>query len=139
MEPAWRTRARRLFPHHARHLRQSTYSIYDLMRDLRSDLAQAHAQCDEETLIRIYSFTAWGLSQSDQDLSNAAGVAFYEHLFDPGEAGYLAVPWLSPVVIASCMGLWRWWLGEPEAAEIELHIAERTIEKYRLLHPDPGG
>ena len=41
-------------------------------------------------------------------MGNAAGVAFYEHLFDGRQDGWAEViPWLSPFVVRQNWGLWE--------------------------------
>ncbi|MBL8557494.1 MAG: hypothetical protein JNM47_02145 [Hyphomonadaceae bacterium] len=43
---------------------------------------QAHQAKDEAKLRSIYTFAAWCHDQPEQDIWNAAGVSFYEHLFE---------------------------------------------------------
>jgi hypothetical protein len=54
-------------------------------------LSRAHRDGDDDTLRRIYGYASWAREQPDDDIQNAAGVAFYEHLFDE--------QWMRPLVI----------------------------------------
>jgi hypothetical protein len=110
---AWRRRALSLFPALGRDLERPDYSVYQLFFDLKPMLLQAHEVGDDETLRRIYGFAEWCSEQSAKDLWNAAGVSFYEHVFDHTEAR-VVVPWLSPRVIANHWTLWEVML-DPDA------------------------
>jgi hypothetical protein len=76
-------------------------------------------------------FAEWCAEQKAKDLWNAAGVAFYEHLFDSHRSLWPEfVRWLSPRVVEDCMGLWEWRLSEKELAEVRRLLAERRKPLY---------
>src|SRR5262245_40853185 len=77
---AWRRRALELFPKIGCDSPETT--IYTVFFDLLPLCRQAHAANDEELLGRIYGFADWCFRQRAGELSNAAAVAFYEHLAD---------------------------------------------------------
>jgi hypothetical protein len=79
---AWRRRALELFPQLRRDLQSRDYSVYSLFFELKPMLRTAHDSGDNELLRCIYGFAEWCSQQTAKELWNAAGVAFYEHLFD---------------------------------------------------------
>ena len=102
----WRRRALELFPQLRRDLQSRDYSVYLLFFDLKPMLRVAHDADDTEELRRIYGFAEWCSRQTAKDLWNAAGVAFYEHLFDYPEYSERVIPWLSPRVVYYHWSLW---------------------------------
>ncbi|HET8630198.1 MAG TPA: hypothetical protein VFL91_22475 [Thermomicrobiales bacterium] len=117
---AWRRKALEAFPALRRDLNQRDYSIYELFMDLLPLVQDAHDADDADTLRRIYGFAEWCLSQRSGDLGNAAGVSFYEHLFDRKDRHDWAkvIPWLSPYVIRDVWGLWEWMLTPEELHDL---------------------
>jgi hypothetical protein len=57
-------------------------SIYGVFFELLPRVREAHERGDTAELQRIYDFARWSFEQQHGDLSNAAAVAFYEHLVD---------------------------------------------------------
>src|SRR5437764_3802833 len=104
---AWRRRALELFPQLRQPLQRRDYSIYMLYFDLLPMVREAHDADDTALLRQIYGFAAWCLEQKAKDLSNAAGVAFYEHLFDDRRYGKQVIPWLAPGILDTCWPLWE--------------------------------
>jgi hypothetical protein len=102
----WRRRALEQFPQFRAELQQPDYSIYMLFFDLLPMVREAHDSGDNDSARRIYDFAEWCLNQATGDLSNAAGVAFYEHLFDSKRHWSEVVRWLSGQVVATCRPLW---------------------------------
>ena len=83
----WRRRARRLF--RALHrdldpvLQNEDCSIYGVFRELLPLCIRAHEQGNAKDLRAIYDFAHWCWDtnvEAGEDLGNAAGVAFLEHL-----------------------------------------------------------
>ena len=96
---------------------------------------QAHKASDDETLRRIYGFSEWCFGQKAKDMWNAAGVAFYEHLFDDHPSVWPeVVQWLSPSVIEGVWGLWEWRLSAEELAEVKRLIEGRRQRRYPEAH-----
>lgn len=77
---AWRRKALGLFPRHAQAIEDPTSTVYQLFFDLLPESRDALAASCEAEVDRIFGFAAWCFSQPE--LSNAAAVAFYEHVFD---------------------------------------------------------
>ncbi|HEY1066775.1 MAG TPA: hypothetical protein VGE52_11720 [Pirellulales bacterium] len=64
-------------------------------------------------------------------MGNAAGVAFYEHLFNfPRSLWPEVVCWLSPRVVADCRGLWESRLSPDDFAEVQRLLAARRKRCY---------
>ena len=129
--PAWRRRALELFPSLRRDLNDPEYTIYMLYFDLLPMVREAHDEHDDETLRHIYGFAEWCFSQTAEDLYNAPGVAFYEHLFDQKRYWTKVVPWLSPKVIQECQQLWQARLEAAEMRDVEELIRDRKQHRYR--------
>ena len=127
---AWRKRALDLFPELRQDLSIKDYSVYQLFFDLVPRVEQAHADGDEEFLKRAYGFAAWCASQKTEGLWNAAGVAFYEHVFDRWNQRNLVVPWLSPQMVADHWSLWEMRLNVSQLEELRGLFANRRERKY---------
>ena len=80
---------------------------------------KAHQAEDEFFLRKAHGFAEWCLRQEAQDLSNPAGVSFYEHLMEDPALWERIVPWLSPAVVRDLRNTWECWLL-PEAQMREL-------------------
>jgi hypothetical protein len=115
----WREKARQLFPALHEDLEEESYNIYSLFLDLLPMAQEAHDSEDPQLLRRIYTFAEWCYSQKDKDLWNAAGVAFYEHLFDDSKHWESAIAWLSKEVIEGCWTLWEFRLSPEEFAKLK--------------------
>ena len=81
----WRRKAIDLFPDLRNELQSGELSTYLLFGELLSKLCEAHQTDDETTLKAIYGFAEWCSKQKAEHLWNAAGVSFYEHVFDRWE------------------------------------------------------
>ena len=114
-------------------LTDQDYSIYMLFFDLLPLSREAHVSEDEKVLRKIYGFSEWCLNQSSGEVSNAAGVAFYEHLLDVPDLRSKVIPWLSPNVIAIVRPLWAERLEVAEFDQLERSIRNRKTAKYREL------
>jgi hypothetical protein len=103
---AWRRRALDLFPRHARALEDPTSTIYQVFFGLLPESREALARGDEAEVDRIYEFAAWCFDQ--KELSNAAAVAFYEHVFDDGwDERHVVVRRIPRRIAADVMTLWE--------------------------------
>jgi hypothetical protein len=133
---SWRRKVLTWFPDLRREAERPDFTIYSAFFELLPRVREAHQDGDAETLRRIYGFAEWCSRQKAKDLWNAAGVCFYEHLFDSHRSLWPEfVRWLSPRVVADCMGLWEWQLSAEELAEVRRLIAECR----RPLHLEASG
>lgn len=124
---AWRRRALDLFPRHARTIEDPTSTVDQLFIDLLPESRDALARNDAAEVDRIYDFAAWCFEQ--RELSNAAAVMFYEHVFDGrwSERKEIARR-IPPRIAADVMTLWEARLS-----------AERMAEVRRLFAAAPRG
>lgn len=126
----WRRKAIVALPHLRRDLNRPNYTIYQFFFDLLPIVREAQASRDEETLRRGYKFASWFFRQTDRELRNAAGVAFYEHLFDGNAREWPEIAGLIPSDIRQgCWTLWERRLPPgkvKELAKLFRHAAELT-------------
>jgi hypothetical protein len=123
---AWRRRALDAFPGLRRELQRRDYSIYRLFFDLLPLSREAHVQQDIHTLRQIYGFAEWCFRQSNEALWNAAGVAFYEHIFDVAESMWgEIVPWIPPNVKRDCWSIWELQLAPEKVARLRELLLRR--------------
>jgi len=116
----WRRRALELFPDLKSELNSPDYTVYSLYVDLLPAVIEAHRAGNDDRLSAIYGYAAWCARSSAKDLWNAAGVSFYEHLFDEKWRWmWEAVPsWLPADIRSDCMGLWEMQLSARDFATV---------------------
>ena len=84
----WQAAARREFPEHEEFAsnEDEEYGIYHLFFQLRGELTEAIAKSDVERASRIIDFAArclrGALVSDGEDISGAAGVSLFEHVFE---------------------------------------------------------
>ncbi len=128
---SWRRKILTLFPTLRFDAQQPNYTIYTAFFDLLPMSRKAHKAGDDETLRRIYGFAEWCFEQPAKDLWNAAGVSFYEHLFDEYPSLWPEiVQWLSPRVVKEVWPLLEWRLKVDELARVQDLIARRRRIRY---------
>jgi hypothetical protein len=121
-----------LFPDLRRDAQRPDFTIYMVFFDLLPRVREAHLEDDTEMLRRIYVFAEWCFEQRAKDIWNAAGVAFYEHLFDSHPRLWPEfVRWLSPRVVEGCWGLWERRLSAGELAEVQALVTECRRPLYQ--------
>jgi hypothetical protein len=94
-------------------------SLYHVFFALLPMVREAHAAANSDVLLRGYAFAEWCARHPSRDIWNAAGVAFYEHLFDAPLSPEEVVPWLTTVTYADVKGLLAARLGEAATCRIE--------------------
>lgn len=102
---SWRRRAIACAPELRQELEDPSLTIYGAFFELRSSLIQAHICNDTDKLKKIYAFAAWCFSQKNEELWNAAGVAFYEHLGDQEETLAAFTRWIPKNIFINVRGL----------------------------------
>ncbi|HEX3315269.1 MAG TPA: hypothetical protein VHR72_10285 [Gemmataceae bacterium] len=106
--------------------------MYSVFFELLPRVRLAHQDGDTDSLLRIYGFAEWCFEQRAEDLWNAAGVAFYEHLFDSHRSLWPEfVLWMSPPVAEGCFGLWEARLSIEEMTVVRRLIAECRNPVYQ--------
>lgn len=127
----WRRKALGLFPELRLDLQRPDFTVYMLFFELLPTSREAHKAGDFQRLRRIYGFAEWCSEKRAKDLWNAAGVAFYEHLFDDHPSLRRdIVRWLSPKVVAAVWGLWEPRLSVEDLADVKRLLAERRSPQF---------
>lgn len=121
----WRRKATELF--NIRFGPTQHETIYDVFRTLLRLVKEAHNRGDEDQLKKIYEYAEWCSNQRADDLWNAAGVSFYEHLVDD-EVTHQAIPlWIKPRIFSIIKGLLNWRIKD-ETAYREL------VDKFNAIN-----
>ena len=129
---AWRRKKIALFPDLREAVCEPDYTTYSAFFDLLPRCRDAHTRSDIAELGRIYEYAEWCLNQKSDKLWNPAGVCFYEHLFDSSSSLWPEIiPWLSPSVLARCMGLWESRLSKDEMRLLENLFKSRVTKSTR--------
>ena len=129
---SWRRKALALFPDLKFEVQRPDFSVYQIFFRILPMSRDAHKAGDVDTLRKIYGFAEWCFEQRAKEMWNAAGVAFYEHLFDDHPSLRAeVVQWLPPRVIVGCMGLWGWRLSPNDLATVKKLIDARRVSPYR--------
>jgi|SRR6187397_495448 hypothetical protein len=134
----WRRRAVETFPDLRRELTSadvdSTYSMWALV--LLPLAEEALARDERDLLGRIYGYAAWSMRQPDKDVSNAAGVSFYEHVFDRRQSEdwiERVVEWIPDDVVEDVWPLWAERLSPSEVELLRKHLSKRPGLKTRIM------
>lgn len=127
----WRSRALASFPELREELEDEDdiFSIYILFTELDPLLKSAHREGDDDMLRRIYGYASWAREQPDDDIQNAAGVSFYEHLFDQKWMRPLVIPWINSAIVRDYLNLWELMLPPADLEEVR-----QLLYRGRLLH-----
>src|SRR5262245_35516470 len=121
----WRRKALELFPDLQISLESPDTTVMLLFFDLLGGVQRAHRDDDRARLGAIYSFAEWCARQPAKELWNAAGVGFYEHVFDePGIREEVAL-WLPDDIRVAHVGLWELMLNPADFATVT-RILKRT-------------
>jgi hypothetical protein len=123
---AWRRKAVALFPELQADSKDWS-SPYQLFFDLLSFTQDAHRLRNNQALHRAYGFAEWCLHQESKEFWNAAGLCFYENLFDEQDKWEEVIPWFSPCVIAKCSCLWETRLGQEKFELLKQRLSSGKI------------
>lgn len=128
---AWRRIALELFPEWEREILSPPGSPYSLFGMLLPVMRQALRDGDEAVLRKVFALAEWALRQPDSHLRNAAGVSFFEHVFDGPAPEWPAVAeWLSPYVVDQVSVLWETMLPPARLAEVRELLRRRTRHRH---------
>jgi hypothetical protein len=131
--PEWRRRALADFPDLLMLRLDLDYSPYWLFySDLLPMIHAMRGRPDDAALRRIFAYAEWRLGQGGA-LANAAGVSFYEHLFDDREDWETVLPYLPPGIVRECWGPWeaRWQMWESRTSRDEVRRLRETLAQRR--------
>jgi hypothetical protein len=123
---AWRRKAVSLFPE-LKADSEDWSSPYQLFFDLLSFTQDSHRLRNNQALYRAYGSAEWCLHQESKEFWNAAGLCFYESLFDEQDQWEDVIPWLSPYVVAECSCLWETRLGAEKFEVLKQKLSSGKI------------
>src|SRR5262249_43526348 len=101
-------------------VRDSPYTFFAFLLEF---VRRAHDASDDDRLARAYGFARWCFGQGG-DLWNAAGVSFYEHLFDDWRYQPQVVGRLDARVVADCWPLW-----EARLSPVQLEVLQAALSR----------
>lgn len=90
----WRQKAIECAPELRPEFEATDLTPYTVFMELLPVTKQAHINNDHEKLAKIYAFAEWCHKQKDENLWNAVGVCFYEHLVDTDETFLAFTNWI---------------------------------------------
>ncbi len=125
-QETWRSKASDLFPSVRGELADEGFNTYDLFFELLSMSREAHRRRDDAALDAIYGFADWCMRQPEPELWNAAGVSFFEHLFDDRSLWPDVAARLTTAQVREHWGLWEHRLGARQMAEIRKLLGHRA-------------
>lgn len=120
----WRRKAIALFPELLYDITQRDTTIYTVFFELLPRCRQAHQAGNLPELQKIYGYAEWCLRQKARDISNAAAVAFYEHLGDYPETSAEVNKWLKPDVFAEVASLLEYRMDRNEFIKIKAQFPD---------------
>ncbi len=90
----WRQKAIQCLPENRVEFENPNTSIYEVFSELLHAIIEAHKNNNTDRLQLIYGFADWCFKQNAKELWNAAGVSFYEHLYDYKETRESFTKWI---------------------------------------------
>ncbi|QEM02850.1 hypothetical protein DIU31_004720 [Mucilaginibacter rubeus] len=109
---AWRKRAIECLPALKREFEDPETSIYGVFMELLHATIAAHRDNDTMQLKKNYDFAEWCFRQKSENLWNAAGVLFYEHLGDKTETLQAIHLWVKLDIYIEIRSLLKQRVGE---------------------------
>jgi hypothetical protein len=125
----WRVEARRRFPHYQDFIDSADeeYAVYNLFFELDDEFKRAITSGDVERASEMVDFAGRCLRSelvSDgEELDIAAGVSFFEHLFDdlPETRWDTVFSCMPREIYDLCRHYLEQWLGADQFAKVEVH------------------
>src|SRR5687768_7758053 len=117
----WRRKAIECLPELQKEFEQPGSTIYTVFFEMLPAAVEAHKQNNTELLEKIYGYAEWCFRQKEQELRNAAGVTFYEHLGDDPET-FKAIPlWIKKDIYEDIRGLLEDRITGEALKELDIH------------------
>ncbi len=133
----WRRNALQLFPDLRPSLESADITVMQFFFELSGEARRAHRAGDDARLHAIYSFAEWCAREPAKELWNAAGVGFYEHVFDEPNIRERVAPWLPDDVRANHGGLWESRLEPADYARVKAILKDTPPGKGRAKEHRP--
>lgn len=118
----WRRWALELLPERSFLLTEPETSVYEAFTLTLEAFEQAVVQQDERRIRACMEFGVWGLWQRAEHVWNAAGVCFWEHVFDVRGSIPLVAPLLPSSAVRDVWGLW-----EHRLSRDDLNLIQATL------------
>jgi len=115
----WRRKAIECLPEKKTEFQDPDTSVYTAFSALLSATVAAHRTGDDKSLKKYYAFAEWCAQQNAQELWNAAGVSFYEHLADFPETLAAMPQWVNHSRYRQIRGLLQLRLTEKQLLELD--------------------
>ncbi|UPK72703.1 hypothetical protein [Chitinophaga filiformis] len=115
----WRRKAIECLPENRAEFQDPDTSVYTVFSALLPATVAAHRTGDDKRLRKYYAFAEWCSLQNAQDLWNAAGVSFYEHLADFPETLAAMPQWVNRSRYQQIRGLLQLRLTEKQLQQLD--------------------
>jgi hypothetical protein len=125
---AWRKKAIECLPNLQKEFEQPDTSIYTVFFEMLPAAVEAHKQNNTEQLHKIYDYAEWCFRQKEQELWNAAGVAFYEHLGDDPETLKVMPVWIKKDIYNDIRGLLEDLIPDEALKELDIHYFGKPLK-----------
>jgi hypothetical protein len=122
----WRRKAIECVPKERLELIRPDATIYTAFFEILPAVHQAHLENNLEVLERIYAFAAWCFRQPQEDLWNAAGVCFYEHLGDEPQTLAAFTSWVKKEIYNDIRGLLELRLEKEDLLRLDLFYFKKS-------------
>ena len=109
---AWRKRAIECLPSLKKDFEDPQTSIYGVFMELLPVTVASHKSNNLAQLKKNYDFAEWCFRQKSENLWNAAGVSFYEHLGDKSETLQAIHLWVKLDIYIEIRSLLKQRVGE---------------------------
>lgn len=127
----WRRKAIECVPELRDEFDRPDTTIYSVFRELLPALVDAHKENNTERLRLIYDFAAWCHGQKQEDLWNAAGVSFYEHLCDDDSTKFAMVHWVDKKIYEDVRDLLDHRMNDDDLKKLDAHYFGAPWKKKR--------
>lgn len=124
IHPYWQVLGKAMLPELV--VEQGEGSALAFFSALLAAAKAAHRANDDAFLLRAYAFAHWGMSQPDRDVWNAAGVGFFQHLFDDMPPDTVA-PWIASEAFSDVVPLLEVQLGAERARKVRKRFEARKV------------
>lgn len=118
----WRRKAIECLPEERKYFEEPGTSIYTVFSELLGAVVMFHRNNNVARLQSVYDFAEWCFRQKNEDIWNAAGVSFYEHLVDYPETRKEMKRWMKQEIYTDIRGLLEYRLTDKEFREIDNYM-----------------
>jgi len=116
---SWRRHVLALLPERRRWLEAPDVTVYDAFSEVSSAFDAALVGHDLTRVDALLGFGAWALRQQAEQVWNAAGVVFLEHIFDKPDNFPLVAPRLPMSLVRGVGTLWEGRLTPKQLNELQ--------------------